>query len=105
MQGHFKHLHFKTFLMVSSRPNLVLVFLSNQGSKHLQLPHECNSHSRGALGSHSASSLALSPICENVFHTKTHYWLHGLVHFTINRKPNVRVVIETMTLVELVVTI
>jgi hypothetical protein len=32
-----KHLCFKTFLMVSKEPNLVLVYFSNQGSKHLQL--------------------------------------------------------------------
>jgi hypothetical protein len=84
MQGHFKHLHFKTFLMVSWGGHLVLVFLFNQGSKHLQLPHECNSQNGNALESYWVSSLALSPslvrvcftpkhtlsfIFENVFHT------------------------------------
>ncbi len=37
MRRHFKHLRFKTFLMVSWGPNVVLIFLSNQGFKHSQL--------------------------------------------------------------------
>ncbi len=69
MRGDLKHLHFKTFVMVSWRPNLVLVCLSNQGFEHLELSYECNSQSENALGSHWASSLALFPICESVFHT------------------------------------
>jgi hypothetical protein len=50
-------------------PNLMLIFLSNQGYKHSQLLHECNSQNGGAFGSHWASSLAFSPICESVFHS------------------------------------
>jgi hypothetical protein len=50
-------------------PNLVLVYLSNQSSEHLQLSPKCNSQSESGLGNHWASSLALSPICESVFHT------------------------------------
>jgi len=90
MRGHFKHLRFKTFLMVSCGPNLVLVFLSNQGFK--QLPHECNSQSKSELGSHWASSFAFSPICEGVFHTSTDLRPHGPFHFTLYCEPNVRVV-------------
>jgi hypothetical protein len=59
----------RNLLMVSWGPNLVLVCLSNQGSKHSQLLHECNSQSGSALGSYWVPSLAFSPIFESVFHT------------------------------------
>jgi hypothetical protein len=72
MRGHFKHPHSKNFLMVFWGPNLVLVCLFNQGSKHLRLPHKCNSQSGSAFKSHWAPSLAFSPICECFFHTQTH---------------------------------
>jgi hypothetical protein len=38
-----------------------------------------------------ASSLTFSPICENVFHTSTHFWPHEPLHFTFSHKLNVRV--------------
>jgi hypothetical protein len=69
IQRHFKHLRFKTFLMVAWGPNFMFFYLSNQGFEHLQLSYEYNSQNGSALGSHWASSLALSPICESVFHT------------------------------------
>jgi len=56
---HFKHLHIKNFLMVSWGPNLVLVCFSNQGFKHSGLPHESNSQSESAFGSHRVLSFAL----------------------------------------------
>jgi len=68
-----KHLNFKTFSMVSWGPNLVLVCLFNQGYKHLGFLHKCNSQSGSAFGNHWASSFGLSYICENVFHTQTHF--------------------------------
>jgi hypothetical protein len=71
MQGHFNHLCFKNFLMVSWGPNLTFFFLFNQGFKHSQLPHECNSQNGSALKNHWASSFALSPICECVSHLNT----------------------------------
>jgi hypothetical protein len=55
--------------MVSWGPNFVLVYLSNQGFEHLHLLHECNSQSGSALGCDWASSLALSLICESMFHS------------------------------------
>jgi hypothetical protein len=66
--------------------------LSNQSFKHLQLLHKCHSQSGSALGSHWVSSLALSPICENVFDTSTHFRPHGPLHFTLSHEPDVRVV-------------
>jgi hypothetical protein len=72
MERHFKHLHIEMFPMVSWLPNLVVVFLFNQGFEHLGLPHECNSQCGSALGNHWAPSLAHSPICESVFHSWTH---------------------------------
>jgi hypothetical protein len=47
MWVHLKHLRFKIFLMVSWGPNLVLVYLSNQGYKHWQLLHKCRNPSFG----------------------------------------------------------
>jgi hypothetical protein len=41
----------------------------NQGSKHSQLPHECNSLSGSCTWKSLGSFLAFSLICENVFHT------------------------------------
>jgi len=65
-------IYFKTILIVSQRPNLVLVYLLNQGYEHLGFPHECNSQSGNAIWSHWTSSFALSPICKSVFHIWTH---------------------------------
>jgi hypothetical protein len=92
MWWHFKYLCFKTFLIVSWGFNLMLIFLSNQGSEHSQLPHECNSQSGNALGNHWASSLAFSPICESVFHTLTHSRPHGPLYLTLYHGSNVKVV-------------
>jgi len=50
----------------------VLVYLLNQDSENSKVPHECDSQSGSALGNHWALVFALSPICENVFHTQTH---------------------------------
>jgi hypothetical protein len=69
---HFRHLHFKTFTMVSWGPNLVFFYLFNEGSKHLGLLYECNSQNESALRSHWVQSFTLSPICESVFHIWTH---------------------------------
>ncbi len=73
MWGHFRHLHFKTFSMVSYKLNLVIFSFFNKGPKYLELLDKCNSQSRNALGSHWAPSLALSSICESVFHIQTHF--------------------------------
>ncbi len=90
MQGHFKHLCFKNFLIMSWGPNLVFVYLSNQGSKHLQLLHKCNSQSGSALGSHWASSLHSPPFVRVCFTPKHIIDLMGLCtsHLVVN---NVRV--------------
>jgi len=58
--------------MVCKGFNLMFVCLSNQGFKHLGLPHKCNFQSGSALGNHWVPSLAFSPICESVIHTQTH---------------------------------
>jgi hypothetical protein len=86
-QGHYRHLQFKTFPMVTWGPNLVLVYLFNEGSKYLGLLHECNSQSGSALGSHWAQIVTLSPTLESVFHFWTH--IFGLMclcipHLIIN---------------------
>jgi hypothetical protein len=61
------------------RAPIDVLFFFNQGSKHSRLPHECNSQSGSALGSHWTASLAFSPICQNVFHFLTHFFgLKGL---------------------------
>jgi len=83
MWGCFKHLCLKTFLMVSWGFNLVFVYFSNQGFKHSQLPHECNSQSKSAFGSHWAPPL--------------HSWPHGPLHCTLSHEPNVKIVTTIVT--------
>jgi hypothetical protein len=70
MRRLLKYLRFRTFLMVSWRPNLVFFGFSNQGFKHPQLPHECNSQSGNALGNHWASSYY--PPCVRMCFTPEH---------------------------------
>jgi hypothetical protein len=66
MQGHFKHIRFKNFLMVSWEPNLVVVYLSNQGSEHSQL---CTSVTLkvgmhlGIIGFHLLHSPSFMKVC------------------------------------------
>jgi hypothetical protein len=72
MRGHFKHLHFDTFPMVSWGTNFMLVDLFNQCFKYLGLLHECSFQSESAFGSHWAQSLALFATCEGVFRFQTH---------------------------------
>jgi hypothetical protein len=93
MQGHFRHLNFKKFPMVSWRLNLLFICLLNQSFEHLGLLDDCNSQSGSALGSDWVPSLALSPICESVFHIWTLSWPHGSLHSTLSHKFNVKVVI------------
>ncbi len=87
MQGHFKHLNFEAFPMVSWRGNFMFVFLFNQGSKYLRLSYECNSQCKSAFRNHWAQFLALSPTCESVLHSWTHSF--GITcpctpHLTVN---------------------
>jgi len=77
MQGHFRNLHFKTFPMVSLGSNLVIVYLFNQGFKHLGLLHKCNSQNGGAFGNHWLHFLHFPPFVKMCFtyeHTLLASW-------------------------------
>ncbi len=82
MQEHFWHLHFKTFPMVSWKPNLVFGFLFNQWFKHLGSLHKCNFQSGSALGNHWAPMLfyTFPHLRECVSHPNTPSWPHGPLH-------------------------
>ncbi len=60
MQGHCRHLNFKKIPMVSWRPNLVFVYIFNQGSEYLGLPHKCNSQS-GSVATPLWPSVGVKP--------------------------------------------
>jgi hypothetical protein len=98
MQEHFKHLRFKTFLMVSQGSNLVFVYLSNQGFQHSWLFHECNSQSGSALRSSLGSiPCTFRHLWKCVSHLNTFFWPHGPLHFTFSHEPNVKVATSSLT--------
>jgi len=91
MRGHFRHLHFDTFPMVSWGANFMFVCLFNQCFEYLGFSHECSSQSESGLGSHWVQSLALFTTCESVSLSNTLFWPYVPLHSTFTQELNSKV--------------
>jgi hypothetical protein len=103
MQGHFRHLNFKTFFQwylggpiwcLFTFPTKVLNIWDSPMSVILKMGVHL-----GFIGLHPLHSPPFVKKC--VSHSNTHSWPHGPLHYTLSYKPNVTVAIIMMNMFKL----